>query len=83
MRAYVDRVEIACADRIVASHRRCYQRGRDVMDPYHYLSALLRKPRGFRQALAFLGERPDYIGAGASRSSCGFSYLRTKWGRNG
>ena len=34
VRAYVDRVEIAFADRIVASHQRCYRRGRDVMDPY-------------------------------------------------
>ena len=75
VRAYVDRVEIACGDRVVASHQRCYQRGRDVLDPYHYLPALLRKPRAFhqaravrgypwpasfRQALAFLEERhPD------------------------
>ena len=75
VRAYVDRVEIACGDRVVASHQRCYHRGRDVMDPYHYLPALLRKPRAFhqaravrgypwpaafRQALAFLEERhPD------------------------
>ncbi len=67
--------EIACGDRIVASHQRCYHRGRDVMDPYHYLPALLRKPGAFhqarvvrnypwpstfRQALAFLEERhPD------------------------
>ena len=75
VRAYVDRVEIACGDRVVASHPRCYHRGRDVMDPYHYLPALLRKlrafhqaravrsypwPLAFRHALAFLEERhPD------------------------
>ena len=53
VRAYVDRVEIAFADRIVASHQRCYRRGRDVMDPYHYLPVLLRKPRAFHQARAF------------------------------
>ena len=52
VRAYVDRVEIACADRVVASHRRCYRRGQDVMDLYHYLSVLLRKPRAFHQARA-------------------------------
>ncbi len=33
VRGYVDRVEIACADQVVASHQRCYHRGRDVMDP--------------------------------------------------
>ena len=75
VRAYVDRVEIACGDQVVASHQRCYHRGRDVMDPYHYLPVLLRKPRAFhqaravrsypwpptfRQALTFLEERhPD------------------------
>ncbi len=75
VRGYVDRVEIACADQVVASHQRCYHRGRDVMDPYHYLPVLLRKPRAFhqaravrsypwppafRQALTFLEERhPD------------------------
>ena len=75
VRGYVDRVEIACADQVVASHQRSYHRGRDVMDPYHNLPALLRKPRAFhqaravrsypwpptfRQALAFLEERhPD------------------------
>ena len=73
--AYVDRVEIAAGDRIVASHRRCYQRGQDVLDPYHYLPVLMQKPRAFhqaravrrypwpqafRQALAFLEDRhPD------------------------
>jgi len=73
--AYVDRVEIAAVERVVASHHRCYERGQDVLDPYHYVPALLRKPRAFhqaravrrypwprsfREALAFLEERhPD------------------------
>lgn len=52
VRAYVDRVEIGCGHSVVAYHQRCYHRGRDVMDPYHYLPALLRKPRAFHQARA-------------------------------
>lgn len=52
VRAYVDRVEIAAGERIIASHHRCYERGRDIMDPYHYVPALLRKPRAFHQARA-------------------------------
>jgi transposase len=75
VRASVDRVEIVIREKVVASHRRCYERGKDVLDPYHYLPVLLRKPRAFRQAkpvraypwppafqqaLAFLEERhPD------------------------
>ncbi len=52
VRAYTDRVEIAAAERVAASHRRSYQRGQDVLDPYHYVPALLRKPRAFHQARA-------------------------------
>ncbi len=79
VRAYVDRVEIACGHQVVAWHGRCYERGRDILDPYHYVPALLHKPRAFhqaravrnypwsppfRQALAFLEERhPDGDGA--------------------
>ena len=75
VRAYVDRVEIAAGERIVACHRRSYEHGQDILDPYHYLPVLLHKPRAFhqaravrrypwppafRQALAFLEERyPD------------------------
>ena len=50
LRASVDQVEIAVKDKVVATHRRCYERGKDVLDPYHYLPVLLRKPRAFHQA---------------------------------
>jgi transposase len=75
IRASVGRVEIAIREKVVASHPRCYEHGKDILDPYHYLPVLLRKPRAFRQAkpvrayawppvfqeaLAFLEERhPD------------------------
>lgn len=75
VRAGVDRVEIAIADKVIASHQRCYERGKDILDPYHYLPVLLHKARAFhqarpvraypwppvfRQSLAFLEERyPD------------------------
>jgi hypothetical protein len=75
VRASVDQVEIVFRDKVIAVHRRCYERGKDILDPYHYLPVLLRKPRAFRQAkpvraypwppvfrqaLAFLEERyPD------------------------
>ena len=78
LRAYVDRVDIAHGERIIASHARCYGRDQDILDPYHYLPVLQVKPRAFhhakavrhypwppvfRQALAFLEERhPDGAG---------------------
>ena len=50
VRASVERVEIAIGEKTVASHPRSYERGKDVLDPYHYLPVLLRKPRAFHQA---------------------------------
>ncbi len=72
VRASVQRVELVFRERVIASHPRCYEHGKDILDPYHYLPVLLRKPRAFhqakpvraypwppvfRQALAFLEER--------------------------
>jgi len=37
LRAYVDRVDIAHGERIIASHPRSYGRGQDILDPYHYV----------------------------------------------
>jgi transposase len=75
LRAYVDRVDIAHGERIIASHPRSYNRGQDILDPYHYVPVLQVKPGAFhhakavrrypwppvfRRALAFLEERhPD------------------------
>jgi transposase len=50
VRASVDRVEIVFRDSVIAGHPRSYERGQDVLDPYHYLPVLLRKPRAFHQA---------------------------------
>ena len=78
LRAYVDRVDIAQGERTIARHTRCYGRGQDILDPYHYVPVLQVKPRAFhhakavrqypwppvfRQALAFLERRhPDGTG---------------------
>jgi len=75
LRAYVDRVDIAHGERIIASHPRSYGRGQDILDPYHYVPVLQVKPGAFhhakavrrypwppvfRRTLAFLEERhPD------------------------
>lgn len=50
VRASVERVEIAFGAKVIASHPRSYEHGKDVLDPYHYLPVLLRKPRAFHQA---------------------------------
>jgi transposase len=42
--ASVDAVRIACGDRVVAVHRRCWGRERVFYEPVHYLAVLERKP---------------------------------------
>ena len=42
--ASVDTVRIACGDRVVAVHRRCWGRERVFYEPVHYLAVLERKP---------------------------------------
>ena len=50
LHAYVWKVDIACGDRVIASHERCYGKGRDVMEVEHYLPLLLRRPGAFPYA---------------------------------
>ena len=48
--AYAWRIEIACGDRIVATHERCYGRGQEIMEVNHYLPLLLLRPGAFPYA---------------------------------
>jgi hypothetical protein len=45
-------VEISNGKEVVATHPRCWERERDILDPLHYLSLLERKPRAFAQSKA-------------------------------
>lgn len=53
LRAYWDRVQIFHGLERIASHPRCYERERDILDLDHYLDLLLRKPRALDQAKPF------------------------------
>jgi len=50
LHAYAWRVEIACGDRVIAAHERCYEKGRDIMEVEHYLPLLLERPGAFPYA---------------------------------
>ena len=50
LHAYAWKVEIACGDRVVASHERCYGKDQDVMQVEHYLPLLLERPGAFPYA---------------------------------
>ena len=44
VKAYVDRIEVLHDHRRIATHQRCYQKQRMILDPLHYLTLLERKP---------------------------------------
>lgn len=51
LRAYVFRVEILFLDKVIASHARCFEREKDVLDPLHYLGLLAQRPGAFEHAI--------------------------------
>lgn len=48
--ATVEEVRLVYQDRLVARHRRCWDRERTFFEPVHYLALLERKPGGFDHA---------------------------------
>jgi transposase len=50
VQAYVWRVEVACGDRVIATHVRCYRKGQDILDIDHYLPLLIQRPGAFPYA---------------------------------
>lgn len=50
LRAYPFRIEILKGTEIIASHKRCYGRQQDILNPLHYLSLLAERPGAFQDA---------------------------------
>jgi transposase len=50
VKAFVFRVIIALAEKVIAVHARSYARSEEMLDPHHYLPVLLRKPGAFERA---------------------------------
>ena len=56
----IDKVQIACDGEVVATHPRCWEKQRMIMDPRHYLALLERKPGALDVARPLAGwELPD------------------------
>jgi transposase len=51
LRAYPFRVEILSLDKVIASHKRCFGREMDILDPLHYLGLLSQRPGAFEHAI--------------------------------
>lgn len=56
VRGFVDRVEVLCAGEVVAVHRRSDEPEQYVLDPWHYVPLLARKPGALNNGRAFQGE---------------------------
>ena len=50
LHAYVWRVEVACGDRVIARHERCYGKDQDILNIDHYLPLLIQRPGAFPYA---------------------------------
>jgi transposase len=60
VKGYVHRVEIGCANQVIARHQRSYERETAVYDPLHYLALLEHKCRALDQAAPLAGwELPE------------------------
>lgn len=53
VRGYADEVLISAEGCQIARHKRSYERGRQIYNPYHYLALLARKPRAYRDGKPF------------------------------
>ena len=50
LKSYPFHIDILYLDRVIASHRRCYDRQQDILDPLHYLPLLEQRPGAFEHA---------------------------------
>ena len=72
VRAYADRIVVRLGDEVVGEHRRFFGRDRMILDPWHYLPVLARKPGALRNGIPFqdwdlppaLGRLRRKLGAG-------------------
>jgi hypothetical protein len=51
VRAYAFHIEILAGEEVIARHRRSFGQEQDVIEPLHYLTALVQRPGAFEHAL--------------------------------
>ena len=51
--AYAERIVVVCGGEIIGEHPRCFERGRTLYNPWHYVAALERKPGALRNGAPF------------------------------
>jgi hypothetical protein len=53
VKGYVDRVEIVQGDKVIAGHRRSYEKDRWIVEPLHYVAALSVRPHALDHSRVF------------------------------
>jgi hypothetical protein len=53
LRVYPDKIIVVSNGEIIADHERSFERHKKILNPYHYLSILERKPGALRNGLPF------------------------------
>ena len=53
VRAYASRIVALCEGVVIGEHSRCFERGRTLYNPWHYVAALERKPGALRNGAPF------------------------------
>lgn len=53
LRADADRIRVVAEGKVIAEHVRCFGRERLILDPWHYLSVLEKKPGALRNGAPF------------------------------
>lgn len=51
VRAYAFHVEILAGEELIAQHQRCFGQEQEVIEPLHYLTALVQRPGAFEHAI--------------------------------
>ena len=50
LRAYPFAIELLADNQVIATHKRCYGRHQDILDPLHYLALVAQRPGAFEHA---------------------------------
>ena len=53
LRVYPEKILVVSNGEIIANHQKCFDRHKKILNPYHYLSILERKPGDLRNGLPF------------------------------
>lgn len=60
LRAYVFELEILAGEEVIARHKRCFGQAQDIIEPLHYLKALVQRPGAFEHAVPMRRWRAEW-----------------------